>query len=51
MINVLDDQVGEIIDKIHELGIAENTLIYLPQIMARIWREEQIPTISTVTVP
>ena len=27
MINVLDDQVGEIIDKIHELGIAENTLI------------------------
>ena len=25
--NVLDDQVGEIIDKIHELGIAENTLI------------------------
>ena len=27
MINVLDDQVGEIIDKVHELGIAENTLI------------------------
>ena len=27
MVNVLDDQVGEIIDKVHELGIAENTLI------------------------
>ncbi len=27
MINILDDQVGEIIDKVHELGIAENTLI------------------------
>lgn len=27
MVNVLDDQVGEIMDKVHELGIAENTLI------------------------
>lgn len=27
MVNILDDQVGEIMDKVHELGIAENTLI------------------------
>lgn len=27
MVNVLDDQVGEILDKMSELGIAENTLI------------------------
>ncbi len=27
MVNVLDDQVGEILDKVHELGIAKNTLI------------------------
>lgn len=27
MINLLDDQVGEIIDKVKELGIAENTII------------------------
>ena len=27
MVNVLDDQVGEILDKVSELGIAENTLI------------------------
>lgn len=27
MINLLDDQVGEIMDKVKELGIAENTLI------------------------
>jgi len=27
MVNVLDDQVGEILDKVHQLGIADNTLI------------------------
>ena len=27
MVNLLDDQVGQIIDKVHELGIAEKTLI------------------------
>jgi arylsulfatase A-like enzyme len=27
MVNVLDDQVGEIMDKVHQLGIADNTLI------------------------
>jgi len=27
MIHLLDEQVGQIIDKVHELGIAENTLI------------------------
>lgn len=27
MINLLDDQVGEIVDKVTELGIAENTII------------------------
>lgn len=27
MVNILDDQVGEILDKVDELGIAENTLI------------------------
>ena len=27
MVSILDQQVGEIIDKIHELGIAENTII------------------------
>lgn len=27
MVNVLDDQIGEILDKVSELGIAENTLI------------------------
>jgi arylsulfatase A-like enzyme len=27
MVNILDDQVGEILDKVIELGIAENTLI------------------------
>ena len=27
MINILDDQVGEILDKVNELGIAKNTLI------------------------
>jgi len=27
MVNILDNQVGEIMDKVHELGIAENTLI------------------------
>jgi arylsulfatase A-like enzyme len=27
MINILDDQVGEVLDKVHQLGIDENTLI------------------------
>ena len=27
MVNILDQQVGEILDKVHELGIEENTLI------------------------
>ena len=27
MVNVLDDQIGEIFNKVHQLGIAENTLI------------------------
>lgn len=27
MVHLLDEQVGQIIDKVHELGIAENTLI------------------------
>tara|TARA_A100001011_G_scaffold399950_2_gene511297 strand:- start:13427 stop:14890 length:1464 start_codon:yes stop_codon:yes gene_type:complete len=27
MVHILDEQVGQIIDKVHELGIAENTLI------------------------
>jgi len=27
MVSILDDHVGQIIDKVHELGIAENTLI------------------------
>lgn len=27
MVSVLNEQVGEILDKVHELGIAENTLI------------------------
>ena len=51
MVNVLDDQVGEIMDKVHLLGIADNTLIIFTSDNGPHKEGGQIQIILTATVP
>ena len=44
MVSILDQQVGEIIDKVNELGIAENTIIIFSSDNGPHLEEEQILT-------
>ena len=42
MISYLDEQVGDIVNKLKEVGVYENTLIFSPAIMAPLLMAEQI---------